>query len=197
VRAGGGRPVGRFRADAQQPDIAVVPSVEVRSPRRSRSWRPDAGSSPARRCRLSRGILWRVGWEGASRAIRIERWCACCARWREPSSQNPRVDTATAWENVAVVVPGLQPHLEAAAALAARLRALTDRWPSGTPGREGGTAPRMRVLWGAARFLPLLLSAFPGGLDAIRSIKARPLTLARARNDRGPRREDGGPRGAT
>jgi len=34
-------------------------------------------------------MLLLVGWEGESRAIRSERWCPCCARWHEPSSQRP------------------------------------------------------------------------------------------------------------
>ena len=56
----------------------------------AKSWDPWSLRRAANdRFNAPRVILLLVGWEGASRAIRTERWCPCCARWQQPSSQRP------------------------------------------------------------------------------------------------------------
>jgi hypothetical protein len=51
------------------------------------------------------GMLRMVGWEGASRATRTERWCPCCARWHEPSARRPGMDTATPGPSLGLDLP--------------------------------------------------------------------------------------------
>jgi hypothetical protein len=62
---------------------------QAREERADGTIRRRTASRPVADSRTSRGILQLVGWEGASRAIRTERWCLFCARWHEPSSRHP------------------------------------------------------------------------------------------------------------
>src|SRR4051794_36429768 len=78
------------------------------------------------------GILRLVSWEGASRAIRTERWCPCCARWQQPSVADPGMDGATPRAHVAVGLSVVQPHMEAATAAGPRLRVLSAGYSSTT-----------------------------------------------------------------
>ena len=95
-----------------------------------------SSTATPRRCRAASCVAW-AGTESHARSAPSDG--AHAARMARAVVAAPRMDTATNRAHVDVVVPGLQPHVETAAASRARQRALT--LTRGFTSREGAVAP--------------------------------------------------------